>query len=260
MKVNEFLSNLRSIAERYKTLYVMGGIGSPLNRVQAERLLAHDAYNRRSDRAAKIQAAVYQDPPVFAFDCAGVIKAVLWGWNGDAELGYGGAKYASNDVPDIGANTMISRCSELSTDFSQIMPGEVVWMEGHIGVYVGGGLAVECTPIWADGVQYTACNRDVSGYPRRDWTKHGKLNYLDYTPQETEGVFEDVAQSNWFYQDVVYCKDNGLMDGTGEGKFQPNSPVKRCELAAVAARLHRSLMGILPESSGDPDRLGLPDG
>lgn len=40
--------------------------------------------------------------------------------------------------------------------------------------------AVECTPKWADGVQLTACNRSVSGYNRRDWTKHGKLPYITY--------------------------------------------------------------------------------
>ncbi len=248
MQVGTFLETLRSIADGHKTLYVMGGLGSPLNAVQAERLMAHDAYNRRSDRVVKIQAAVYQDPPVYAFDCAGVIKAVLWGWYGNPELGYGGAKYASNDVPDIGANTMICRCSEISTDFSDVLPGELVWKEGHIGVYVGGGLAIECTPIWQDGVQYTACNRDVSGYPRRDWVKHGKLSYLDYTPQEPEDDYNDVAASKWFAQDVAYCKEQGLMEGTGDGQFEPDVPVKRCELAVVAARMHRNLIQILEQT------------
>jgi|GEM_PF-2925887 len=56
-------------------------------------------------------------------------------------------------------------------------------MSGHIGVYIGGGLAVECTPAWDDKVQITACNKTVYGYHRRNWTKHGKLPYITYLPK-----------------------------------------------------------------------------
>ena len=102
---------------------------------------------------------------------------MLWGWCGDKTRVYGGASYATNGVPDIGADSMIKVCKDVSTDFSKIEVGEAVWMEGHIGVYVGNGLAVECAPKWEDKVQITACNRSVSGYNRRNWTKHGKLPY-----------------------------------------------------------------------------------
>lgn len=52
---------------------------------------------------------------------------------------------------------MITVCKNVSTDFSRIEVGEAVWMEGHIGVYIGDGLAVECTPCWDNKVQITAC-------------------------------------------------------------------------------------------------------
>ena len=54
-------------------------------------------------------------------------------------------------------------------------------MKGHIGIYVGDGLAVECTPAWKNCVQITACNCSKSGYQRRNWTKHGKLPYVTYS-------------------------------------------------------------------------------
>lgn len=54
-------------------------------------------------------------------------------------------------------------------------------MSGHIGVYIGGGLAVECSPKWENCVQITACNRIISGYNTRTWTKHGKIPYVSYT-------------------------------------------------------------------------------
>lgn len=166
-----------NVAKNYKTLYVNGCFGAPLTEANKARWKNAQAYNRRADRAAKIDAA---RADTFGFDCVCFIKGLLWGWNGDANKQYGGTEYASNGVPDIGEDQMIAICSGVSTDFSAIEVGEVVWQPGHIGVYVGDGLAVECTPNWSDGVQITACNRDVAGYNRRNWVKHGKLPYVTY--------------------------------------------------------------------------------
>ena len=96
------------------------------------------------------------------------------------------------------ANTMINLCSEVSTDFSKIEVGEAVWTNGHIGVYIGNGLAVECTPAWKNRVQITACNCSKPGYNTRKWKKHGKLPYIDYTvtskvPTKTSKPNLDVA-------------------------------------------------------------------
>ena len=168
------------VAREYKTLYVMGAFGWPMNETNQNRAIRSYAYNAKADRAGKIRGAT---PDTFGFDCVNLIKALLWGWQGDASQNYGGAKYASNQVPDINEEGMIRVCGEVSGDFSSIQVGEAVWMPGHIGVYVGDGLAVECTPSWSDGVQVTACNRDVPGYPRRDWVKHGKRPYVTYEKQ-----------------------------------------------------------------------------
>ena len=67
--------------------------------------------------------------------------------------------------------------------------GEAVWMSGHIGIYIGDGLAVECTPKWENKVQITAVGNigSKSGYNTRRWTKHGKLPYVDYTGASTGG-------------------------------------------------------------------------
>ena len=113
-------------------------------------------------------------------------KGILWDRCGEKTKIYGGATYKANGVPDIGADTMITKCSDLSTDFSKIEVGESVWMKGHIGVYIGDGLAVECTPKWENDVQITACNCTKSGYNRRNWTKHGKLPYVTYVVEEVK--------------------------------------------------------------------------
>ena len=176
----ELANKLRDIAKNYKTLYVMGCFGAPMTAANKPRYCTNHAYNRQAARTAMINAA---SADTFGFDCVCLIKGVLWGWKGDKNAVYGGASYACNGVPDIGADTMITVCKNVSTDFSKIEIGEAVWMEGHIGVYVGDGLAVECTPRWDNKVQITACNRSVSGYNRRNWTKHGRLPYVTYVPQ-----------------------------------------------------------------------------
>ena len=199
MKVEEFVRKIRDIADNHKTLYVLGCIGAPLTNAMKERMLQAYAYNRSSARTAKIRAAT---PDTFGFDCVCLIKSVLWGWEGDRYATYGGAKYASNGVPDYGADMTISLCSGVTSDFSTIKPGEAVWLPGHIGVYVGDGLVVECTPIWADGVQYTALKNvgEVEGYPSRAWTRHGRLPWVDYTVTPTKTAAEialEVLEGRW---------------------------------------------------------------
>ena len=163
----ELANKLKDIAKNYKTLYVMGCFGAPMTAANKKRYTQNHSYNRQADRTAMINAA---SADTFGFDCVCLIKGVLWGWNGNKDAVYGGASYASNGVPDIGADSMITVCKNVSTDFSHIEVGEAVWMEGHIGVYVGDGLAVEC-------------------YNRRNWTKHGKLPYVEYKPAvETQPV------------------------------------------------------------------------
>ena len=182
MKASDFVAKLKDIATNYKTLYVMGCFGAPMTTANKKRYIDHHPYNKQPARVKLINAA---SADTFGFDCVCLIKGVLWGWSGDKSKIYGGAKYATNRVPDVDANAMINLCSEVSTDFSNVEVGEAVWTNGHIGVYIGNGLAVECTPAWKNRVQITACNCSKPGYNTRKWKKHGKLPYIDYAVTST---------------------------------------------------------------------------
>ena len=128
-------------------------------------------------------------------DCSGLIKGILWGY---PEKG----KYASNQVPDINANTMIKQCSNVSTNFNKLPLGALVWMDGHIGIHVGNGVCVESSPIWEDGIQCTFIKG--SGYSNtrklkeRKWTKQGLFDkYVDYSaqaPQPSKKSVDEVAK------------------------------------------------------------------
>ena len=120
MNNREFAARLVDVAKNYKTLYVSGCFGAPLNEKNKARYInnkAHGNYNLRADRKAMIDSA---SDDTFGFDCVCLIKGILWGWNGDKNKPYGGAAYTSNNVPDINASQMINSCKDLSTDFSKI--------------------------------------------------------------------------------------------------------------------------------------------
>lgn len=171
------------VARNYKTLYVLGCFGAPMNGTNKKRYKNNNDFNK--SRSHMIDNATAD---TFGFDCVCLIKALLWDWNGDSSKQYGGSKYASNGVPDIGADTMLDVCSEISTDFSHIAIGEAVGMDGHIGIYIGNGLAVECTPKWENKVQITAVGNigKKKGYNTRTWERHGKLPYVSYETKESE--------------------------------------------------------------------------
>ncbi len=166
------------LAFSHPSCYVSGGWGQPLTTSNKARLIAKNNFNYTYRSIINAQTA-----NTFAFDCICLIKGILWGWNADVNDPNGGAVYGSNGVPDIGENTMIQRCTDVSTDFSTIVPGEMLWMNGHAGIYIGNGLAIECTTAFgAWGVIKTAVGNigPVSGYNTRYWTKHGKLPYISY--------------------------------------------------------------------------------
>ena len=171
------------LANNQKTVYALGMWGFKLTR---------DDINSKARQlpgfytAAK-KAELYKlaEQGYWGFDCICMIKALLWGWGSDLSHKRGGAKYASNGVPDIGADSIGKYCDGFTSDFSKIEPGEALWMSGHVGVYIGNGLAVECTAAWESKVIITAVGNigKVSGYHTRTWTKHGKMKWIDYTAQ-----------------------------------------------------------------------------
>lgn len=180
MKASNFITKLKTIATTKKTVYAWGMFGSPITAsVVNGKAMQYPAWYTNY-RLNSIFAPLYgKNPPVWGFDCVGLIKGVLWGWNGEKDKTYGGAVYASNGVPDISADAMIDRCSAVSSDFNKIAVGEYLWMKGHCGIYIGDGQVIESTPKWGNGVQITSLSS-------RNWTKHGKLPYVEYEAEEEE--------------------------------------------------------------------------
>ncbi len=118
------------------------------------------------------------------FDCVCLIKGILWGWNADFSKKRGGAVYKSNGVPDVGTDNLINKCYNVSSDFSHIEVGELLWLKGHTGIYVGNGEVIEATAAWTNNVLKSQVSKDGTrskdGKKVYKWKKHGFLPYVNY--------------------------------------------------------------------------------
>ena len=250
MNATEFVRRCKDVALNYKTTYVWGGCGMPITSQTIADKVNQYPLNRTSGYEANAKKLVgYKDTKhpgggAWMFDCVCLLKSILWGWKGEWNKYYGGAVYASNGVPDVSADGMISLCKDVSTDFSSIAVGEALWLPGHIGVYIGDGLGIECTPAFLGGVQITAVGNIApkSGYATRTWRKHGKMPYVQYDGQtdknevkkeednmDLEGFKKLWGEMRKQLQDndsSAYSKDardwavkNGIITGNSSGSF-----------------------------------------
>ncbi len=111
-----------------------------------------------------------------ATDCVGLIKGYYWELDGVI-------KYKRDGLPDKGAKGMWS-ASKIKGKIATLpeIPGLLVWTktQGHVGVYVGGGIVVEARG-FSTGVQRNKLSA-------RAFTHWGMCPYIEYTAAETEAA------------------------------------------------------------------------
>ena len=101
-------------------------------------------------------------------DCVGLIKSYSW-FNPETLT----LDYASNGMPDYGANQMYYSATKSGTiDTLPEIPGLALWCDGHIGVYIGGGQAIE-----ARGTDYGVVKTNVAD---RSWTHWLQIAFISY--------------------------------------------------------------------------------
>lgn len=192
----QLMAKAYEILRHYNTCYLYGGIGQIVTQsvVNAKAKQYPSFYT--SARKANYTQYINSSKRYWGFDCVNLYKSILWGWNGDASKSFGGAKYASNGVPDASADGLFSYCTgKSSTGWDNMMIGEALWMSGHFGLYVGNGKCIECSPRWNriglgsswgeewNGVMLTSvsnCSNHPTDLHTRKWSKHGKLPYIQY--------------------------------------------------------------------------------
>ena len=162
----------------------------------------------------------YDDVQAFSFDCSGLIKTILWGWNGNKYAAFGGATYLANGVADLDDSGIWNHCYDKAeinfSDLSAILPGEVLWMSGHVGVYVGNGYVVEASPIVNGGVQKLLLSNANKETTSNLFTHHGKLDYISYSNSSTKVLSKTSTDAlNWLQSKVGQTID---YDGSWGGQ------------------------------------------
>lgn len=114
-------------------------------------------------------------------DCIGLIKGYLW-------------SNSCTDAPiynlrqDVSADGMLYRCKEYGS-ISTIpeVPGVLVFMDQHVGVYIGDGYVIE-----ARGHAYGVVKTKLSARPWTDW---GKCPWIEYIDDKSNNVKENLVLS-----------------------------------------------------------------
>nr|DAQ15754.1 MAG TPA: protein of unknown function (DUF3597) [Caudoviricetes sp.] len=100
-------------------------------------------------------------------DCIGLIKGYLW-----SETPTSKPKYKSSQ--DVSANGMYEKCkSKGKINTMPNEPGVLVFMDNHVGVYIGNDYVIE-----ARGHAYGVVKTKLS---ERKWTKWGECPWIEYS-------------------------------------------------------------------------------
>ena len=108
-----------------------------------------------------------------AMDCSGLWKYCLW----TDKIG-GEPKYDATQ--DLSANGFIEKgCTETHTmdTISSAPVGALLWKDGHVGIYIGNGYAIE-SKSHAEGVVKTKVSD-------RGWKMWGKVKWVEYPSAPT---------------------------------------------------------------------------
>ena len=107
-------------------------------------------------------------------DCIGLVKGYSW-LDADTLT----IQYGTNGMPDYTADQMYENAVAGGAEHGPIVnlpeiPGLILWKDGHTGVYVGGGYAIE-----AMGTLYGVVKTEVAGRGWQAWYKLPAISYED---------------------------------------------------------------------------------
>lgn len=140
----------------------------------------------------------------WTFDCLGFVHTLVNGFSGDQSKLGGGAVMDSFVLLTTEESTLYDYCHDQSTNFKYKICGELLYMKGHVGLYVGdikpfddGRIfnVAECclnsfggggmlTYVADNGIRYNHKNGSTAGY----WTHHAKFNRINYITDTADVV------------------------------------------------------------------------
>ena len=151
------------------TVYMWGGMMRMIS-VSNLAYMTEQYKNRYTqDRISYLETLIGKK---YSCDCVGLVKSYYWD-------GIGSPNYSLET--DLETEGMFNIASNKGTiDTLPEEPGIILWMKGHVGVYVGSGKCIECTwGSYGDGVVQTRVNG-------RGWTHWLKIPMIDYSEYDDD--------------------------------------------------------------------------
>lgn len=154
-------------------------------------------------------------------DCVGLIKGYCWSDTPDSP-----PVYASNGCPDLSAEGMLLACREKGPfDRLPETPGALLFKSGHVGVYIGSGLAIE-----ARGHLQGVVRTETAG---SSWLWWGLCPYIEY-PEAPDT--KDNVPAPWEAEAVSWAVNARLIAGDEKGNYALHSPVALATLLTLLKR------------------------
>lgn len=149
-------------------------------------------------------------------DCVGLIKGYLWSDSHDSKPVY-------NSSQDVSANGMLLKCKERGRIYSlPETPGVLVFMPGHVGIYIGGGKVIE-----ARGFNYGIVETDIKDRPWESWGKCPWIKYpaasryfekCDKKETSIVDALKSVGENSSFSSRKTIAAANGIENYSGTAK------------------------------------------
>lgn len=163
------------------TRYVWGAHGQKLTESFIKsQIKTHDDWynknNRGTDLLMEFKKGELND--AFGFDCSGLVLAVsAYGWKEDGTfISENNIKFdtTANKLKDMFESPINIAESTKEWYNKNLVPGMALWMDGHIGFFVGDGKIVEAT---TKGNKVMCVGPD---YRKNNWKIAGKLPWVAY--------------------------------------------------------------------------------
>ena len=169
-----------------------------------------------------------------------------------------GYKLGSLTVTDKDGNKL-TLTKKGDNEYTFVMPVGAVTVEGTFvkvaGDYSDCEKGEDCpvypfadakpTAWYHDGVHYCIDNGLMNGTSNNTFTPNGNITRgqivtilwrQEGSPAASNSSFEDVASDMYYAKAVAWAAENGIVGGYGNGKFGPNDPITREQLAAILYR------------------------
>ena len=142
--------------------YWYGTFGNKATKDLLERKTAQYPQHYQRERMEKYN----QQLGFRVHDCVGLIKGCLWSESINSVPVY-------NASQDVSANSMLKKCKQRGRMYTMPeIPGVLVFMPGHVGIYCGDGKVIE-----ARGFHYGVVETKLEERPWENW---GKCPWIKY--------------------------------------------------------------------------------